>query len=132
MLGFLQGCGNNLWARSLTTRATEQLVKAAIELNEVFLASDVIHRSRIFSLYAAESGLQRIPKAGAQFLFTGRQHLIQASGGQIFDWYTATLGLPTELAVPDDGDDGEIPFPSLADKICFGLRGRSFIPQQGM
>lgn len=48
---------------------------------------------------------------------------------QAFDRYTATLGLPTELAVPDDGDDGEIPFPSLADKICFGLRGRSFLPQ---
>ena len=44
---------------------------------------------------------------------------------QVFDYSTATIGLPVELLVQEESQNELEPFPNLGDKICFQVEYKS-------
>lgn len=45
---------------------------------------------------------------------------------QVFDYFTATLGLPVELPLQEESQNEGKPFPRLSDKICFRVKRKSY------
>ncbi|KAL4890047.1 ankyrin repeat-containing domain protein [Aspergillus ambiguus] len=73
---------NAPWASLLTPLSVKYLAEISVETTEVFLSSRITLRSRVLSIYSNED-------AGADI---------------IFDFFTATLGVSTEIAVQGTPD----------------------------
>ncbi|OAG40479.1 hypothetical protein AYO21_05379 [Fonsecaea monophora] len=89
---FLRDRKDDAWAHLLTPTSIESLATATRITTELFVASRISMRTRIFSLYANETG-------------RGTIH-------SVFEYFTATLGLPREYPVLEGKDEAER-FPAL-------------------
>lgn len=129
---FLDGLENDAaWSQHLSLMAAQNLALATTNGNALFLESKITFRCRLFSLYAGTPG-KRINHVSGRFPW---RPLIPTCAAaelpthQIFEQYVATLGVPTELAMPEEeGDADENAFPRLAGNVCLAVEGEfSFI-----
>lgn len=64
MMKFVHGGNSDIWIQLLTPGTVKHLATTTMEVNNLFLASKVTLRSRIFSLYAAEEESETIHQVG--------------------------------------------------------------------
>ncbi|KAL7800188.1 ankyrin repeat-containing domain protein [Trichoderma ceciliae] len=105
---YLRSQRNSSWERSLTPVSVSSLASCAVEINEAFVASKITLRSQVISLYAN----------------TTAEGQIQG----VFDCSTATIGLPNEVIIQEQAQEGEESFPDLGAKMCFNLN--SWVPHE--
>ncbi|KAG8158455.1 hypothetical protein KVR01_011577 [Diaporthe batatas] len=95
---FLRDREADSWRNMLTPSSIRRLAQATLGSTEEFLSSKFTLRGSIMSLYAhAESPRSINP---------------------VFDEATATLGVPREISLREQGQDDDDAFPTLATKMC--------------
>ena len=121
---FLHAKKDKIWAHLLTPMSIKSLASASMDMSELFIGSKITLRSRIFSLYANENTAGKIHPVSASRLICARLGKM-LTVRQVFDYFTATLGLPVELPVQEETQNEQEPFPNLGDKICFQVECKS-------
>lgn len=89
------------WKEYLTLMTATNLASTLTKMNDLFLQSKVTLRSRICSLYESSTSTNtHVRKAVVILLMTIPVLTHTDDCGKTFDYYTATLGTPTELVIP--------------------------------
>ncbi|KAL4919526.1 ankyrin repeat-containing domain protein [Aspergillus aurantiobrunneus] len=90
--------GNTPWSSLVTPVSIRALAEATVNTTEIFLGSRITLRTRVISIYDSEGSEETDP---------------------IFDFFTATLGVSTEVAVQEKPDSQNEPVSDLEKKVCY-------------
>ena len=101
------------------------LASALIETNQLFISSRAIVRSRANSLYANEDTVGIIHPVSISTV-TRKKLENSLIMRKVFDYFTATLGLPSEIPIKETPGSG-MSFPGLDKKLCSGAGRKSQI-----
>ncbi|KAL4959118.1 ankyrin repeat-containing domain protein [Aspergillus stella-maris] len=92
----------------LTPTCVRPLADALVEMTDLFISSGITLRTRILSIYSHEGSKHTDP---------------------VFDYFTGTIGIDTEIAVQDDPTSETAPIPGAAKIVCYRKHAWSMDPR---